>query len=50
MPRLAKVKVSGLVAKMVGKLGAAKTVVIKATWPVTVGRTDRHLEEDNLEN
>ena len=40
----------GPVAKMVEKLGAATTVMNKATWPATVGRTDRHLEEGNVEN
>ena len=50
MPTLANVEMSGSVAKMVEKLGAATTVVNKATWPATVGRTDRHLEEEKVEN
>ena len=50
MPTLANVEMIGSVAKMVEKLGAAKTVVNKATWPATVRRTDRHLQEENVEN
>ena len=49
-PTLANVEMSSLVAKMVEKLGAATTVVNKATWPATVRRTDRHFEEENVEN
>ena len=49
-PTLANVEKSGFVAKMVEKLGAATTVVNKATWPATVRRTDRHLAEKNVEN
>ena len=41
---------SGSVAKMVEKLGAATTMVNNPTWPVTVRRTDHHLEEENVES
>ena len=50
MPTLVNVRMSGWDAKMVEKLGAATTVVKKATWPGTVRRTDRHLEEENVRN
>ena len=40
----------GSIAKMVEKIGTATTVVNKATWPATVGRTDRHLGEENVKN
>ena len=35
---------------MVKKSGAATTVVNKVTWPATVQRTDRHLEEEKAGN
>ena len=49
MPTLVDVKMSGSNAKMAEKLGAATTVANKVTWPATVQRTDRHLEEENFE-
>ena len=49
-PTLANVKMISSVAKIVEKLGAATTVVNKATLPETVRGTDRHLEEKNVEN
>ena len=50
MPTLVNVEMSGSNAKMVENLDAATTVVNKATWPATVRRTDRHLEEENVGN
>ena len=50
MPKLVNVRTSGSDAKMVEKLGAATTVVNKATWPAAVQRTDRHLVEENVGN
>ena len=40
----------GPITKMVEKLGASTTVANKATWPATVRRTNRHLQEENVEN
>ena len=48
MPTLINVEMSGSDAKIVEKLGAATTVANKVTWPATVQRTDRHLEEENV--
>ena len=50
MPTLVNVGTSSSDAKMFEKLGAATTVPNKATWPATVQRTDRHLEEENVQN
>ena len=36
-------------ARMVRKLGVAKTVASNSTWPATVRRIDNHLEEENVE-
>ena len=55
MPTLVNVVMNGsdanmLDAKMVEKVGVATTVVIKATWPVTVQRIDRHPEDESVRN
>ena len=50
MPTLVNVGMSGSEAKMVEKLGAPTTVVNNVTWPATVPRTDRPLEEENVGN
>ena len=40
----------GSIATMVEKLGAATTVADKDTWPATLKRTKRHLEEEIVES
>ena len=49
-PTLANIAMIGSITTTVKKLGAATTVVNKATWSATVRRTDLHLEEENVGN
>ena len=39
----------GRIGGIIDKLGVATTVASKGTWPATVRRIDRHLEEYNIE-
>ena len=55
MPTLVNVVINGSDAKMVDakkvkKVGVATIVVIKATWPVSVQRMDRHPEDESVRN
>ena len=50
MPTLVNVVMNDSDAKMVKKVGVATIVVNKATWPVTVQRIHRHLEDESVGN